>query len=259
LEEQEDVSAFEEYEKKYECVRLTRNDGILLVELHSGGKSLVWNEVSHRELGYLFADIATDPDNRVAILTGCGDDFCSDVVAEDWDLSTPKGWDTIYWEGRRLIQNYLDMPVPMIGAVNGPALVHAELAVLCDVVLASDTAEFQDAAHFSHFGAVPGDGTHLVWPLLLGMTRGRYFLITGQKITSGQALDLGIVNEVMPRDELMPRAFALAEQIASQPPLAVRYTRVAINMMLKNLLGDGLSHGLALEGLSVIENQRQSS
>ena len=253
------MSIFEEYEKKYECARLTRNDGILLVELNSDGKSLVWDEVAHRELGYLFADIATDSENLVVILTGCGDDFCTEINADDWDLSSPRGWDVIYWEGRRLIQNYLDMPVPMIGVVNGPARVHAELAVLCDVVLASDTAEFQDAAHFSPFGAVPGDGTHLVWPLLLGRTRGRYFLITGQKISAGQALDLGIVNEVLPRDELLARAFTLAEQIASQPPLAVRYTRVALSMLLKHMLGDGLSHGLALEGLSVIENQRGSS
>ena len=249
------MTEFQEYEKKYQCARLTRNDGILLVELHSDGDSLVWDEVAHRELGYLFADLATDSENRVVILTGCGDDFCTEVKADDWDLSSPKGWDVIYWEGRRLIQNYLDMPVPMIGVVNGPALVHAELAALCDVVLASETAEFQDAAHFSHFGAVPGDGTHLVWPLLLGMTRGRYFLITGQKISSEEALQLGIVNEVLPRDELLSRAFFLAEQIASQPPLAVRYTRVALNMMLKSLLGDGLSHGTPLMARFFIQNR----
>jgi enoyl-CoA hydratase/carnithine racemase len=91
------------------------------------------------------------------------------------------------------------------------------------------------------------------------MTRGRYFLLTGQKISAEQALEMGIVNELLPREQLMSRAFALAGELASQPPLAVRYTRVALNMMLKNMLGDSLSHGLALEGLGIIENQRPRS
>ena len=65
----------------------------------------------------------------------------------------------------------------MIAAVNGPATVHAEVAVLCDIALAAETAEFQDRAHFSGFHVVPGDGSHLVWPLLLGLNRGKYFLL----------------------------------------------------------------------------------
>jgi len=250
------MTRFEDYANKYDCAVLERNDGILLIRLHTNGESLVWDETPHRELGYLFADVGADPDNRVAILTGTGDVFCQDIAASDWDLSTPLGWDQIYWEGRRLIQNYLDMPVPMIAAINGPALVHAELGVLCDVVLACETAEFQDSAHFKHHGAVPGDGSHVVWPLLLGIVRGRYFLLTGQKLSAEQALEFGIVNEVLAADELMSRAFTLAAEIASQPILAVRYTRVAMGMLIKNLLADSLSHGLALEGLSVIENQR---
>ena len=78
----------------------------------------------------------------------------------------------------------------MIAAVNGPALIHAELAVLCDIVIASENAEFQDAPHFPN-GVVPGDGVHVVWPLVLGANRGRYFLLTGQKLRAKQALDSG--------------------------------------------------------------------
>jgi len=254
--EEDAMTRFENYASKYECAELERDDGILTIRLHTKGGPLVWDEVPHRELGFLFADVGADAENRVAILTGTGDVFCRDIAAGDWDLSSPQGWDPIYWEGRRLIQNHIDMPVPMIAAVNGPAVIHAELALLCDVVLAADTTEFQDAAHFKHHGAVPGDGCHLIWPLLLGLTRGRYFLLTGQKIDAEKALEIGIVNEVLPMGELMDRARALAREIASQPPLTVRYTRVAMGMMLRTMLADSLSHGLALEGLSVVENQR---
>ena len=101
-------------------------------------------------------------------------------------------WDRIIWEGNRLVDQMLDIEVPMIAAVNGPVSVHSELAVLCDVVLAADHAYFQDAPHFPG-GLVPGDTMQIVWPLLLGPNRGRYFLLTGQKIHAEEARQLGIV------------------------------------------------------------------
>lgn len=138
----------------------------------------------------------------------------------------------------------------VIGAVNGPAHIHAELAVLSNVVVASETASFQDAPHFAN-GVVPGDGVHIVWPMLLGPTRGSYFLLTNEIIDARKALELGIVNEVVPFDQVNARAWALAEQIAAKPIMARHFARTLLTHDMKRQMHEQLSHGFALEGLAM--------
>ena len=245
------MSNLDDYANKYETIKFERHNGILQVTFHSRGGSLKWGGPAHQEFGNAFTDIGSDPANRVVILTGTGDDFCAQYEGTRPPM-TPKYLDTIYWEGKRLLMNLLDIEVPIIGAVNGPALIHAEIPVLSDIVLASETATFQDATHFPS-GLVPGDGVHVVWPLLLGQNRGRYFLLTGQTLSAQEAYGLGVVAEVLPREDLLPRAWQLAEQLAQQTDLTLRYSRVALTLQLKRQMQDMLGYGLAIEGMAALD------
>ena len=252
------MAHFEEYADKYKTIRMERSEGILQITFHTDGGSLVWggDPSPHMEFGYAFADIASDPENRVIIMTGAGDDYCAQMALRGGRRS-PQTWDKTYWEGKRLLMNLLEIEVPIIAAVNGPALVHTEIPLLSDIVLAAESAEFQDAPHFPR-GTVPGDGVHVVWPLLLGPNRGRYFLLTGQKLSAQEALALGVVSEVLPKDRLMERAWELAEQLSQQSTLTLRYSRVVLTLHLKRLLQDMLGYGLAVEGLAMLGRQEES-
>jgi len=150
-----------------------------------------------------------------------------------------------------LLENLLAIPVPIIAAVNGPALIHAELAVLSDIVLAAEHAEFADLAH-GPTGVVPGDGVHIVWPMLLGPNRGRYFLLTGQRLSAEQALQLGVVSEVLPAERLMPRARELARKLAVHPARMLRHTRTLLVRDLRRRLRDEIDLGLAVEALATL-------
>lgn len=243
------MASFEQYSDKYQTVRMERRNGILQITFHTNGGTLQWGSVPHGEFPQAFGDIASDPENKVVIMTGAGDAFSGPrATPEARPRRTAREWDKTYWEGKHLLMNLLDIEVPMISAINGPALRHSELPLLCDIVLAAEEATFQDSAHFVN-GLVPGDGMHIVYPLLLGLNRGRYFLLTGQTLTARQAQEMGLVNEVLSRQELLPRAWALAEQLAQQSSLVLRYSRVLLTQHLKHLTHDILGYGLALEGL----------
>ncbi|MET0547630.1 MAG: enoyl-CoA hydratase/isomerase family protein [Caulobacterales bacterium] len=243
---------FEQYKNRYENIQLTRDDGVLVVRFHTGGKSLVWSALAHEELGYCFTDIGADRENKVVILTGAGDDYCADINAGSFKLSSAGEWDLTFYDGRRLLMNLLDIEVPVISAINGPARIHPEIPVMSDIVLASSTTVFQDAPHFMS-GIVPGDGAHVVWPHILGPNRGRYFLLMGQEIGAQEALSLGVVSEVLPPDQLIKRALEVGRMIASKPMLARRYTRIALTQRYKRLMQEGLALGLAVEALAAID------
>ena len=243
-----------EYQNQCKTADVARDEaGVLTVRMHSRGGPLIWGGLPHRELPELFAAIASDRANRVIVLTGTGDRFIDLPDEGATPLAqgrmSPAGWDTVIFEGNRLVMQMLDIEVPVIAAVNGPVVAHSELAVLCDIVLAADHTFFQDAPHFAG-GLVPGDSMQVVWPMLLGPNRGRYFLLTGQKIDADEALRLGVVGEVLPADALMARAYELAAGLARQNPVLLRNTRHVLTRPLKRAMADDLHTGLALEAIA---------
>jgi enoyl-CoA hydratase/carnithine racemase len=241
-----------DYQDRYQNIKLEREDGVLEMTFTTDGGSLVWSSLAHEELGYCFTDVGADVENKVVILTGAGENYCAEINVASFDLGTSRAWDTVFHEGRRLLLNLLDIPVPVISAVNGPALFHPEIPVLSDVVIASETASFQDGPHYMS-GIVPGDGAHIVWPHVLGSNRGRYFLLTGQLLDARTALEYGCVNEVVAPAQLMDRAREVARDLAAKPYLTRRYAREVLTQRLKRVMQEGLGFGLALEALAATD------
>lgn len=247
------MSTLSEYEHKYSQVNFERSDGVLIVRLHTDGGPIVWNGRAHEELGRMFADVGNDYRNHVVILTGTGNTFIAEVEMGEQSVLSGGVYARLFREGRHLTQNLLDIDVPVIAAVNGPATVHAELAVLSDIVLAAESAVFADSPHFQ-MGIVPGDGVHVVWPMLLGPNRGRYFLLTGQELSAREALELGVVNEVLPAELLMPRALELAGVLLRQPARIRSYARQLMVHEIKRKMAESLAVGIAMEGLGAMEH-----
>jgi enoyl-CoA hydratase/carnithine racemase len=249
------VSQLQDYQSRYANIALKRHDGILEVTLHrDGGSALlsVGEGGLHAQLGDAFRQIAEDDDNRVVVLTGAGEVFLTEMDhSEARQKPTAQTWRRMEREGRAILENLLAIEVPIIGVLNGPAFIHAELVALSDIVLASPRASIADKAHMPA-GIVPGDGVHVIWPMLLGPNRGRHFLLTGREISAQEALALGVVAEVVHDERLMSRAREIAADLASKPDLALRYARLALTRDLKQRLFAELGYGLALEGLGIL-------
>src|SRR6202048_4188368 len=250
------MSRFDAYRPSFPNARLTRSKtGVLEAALHTDGGTLVFNGHTHEQFVDLFHAIGSDHDNRAVILTGSGGAFMETINPEGFDFFTPQGYDKIYREGRKVLMNILDIEVPLIAAVNGPARLHSEYILLADIVLATPSTVFQDKPHFE-FGIVPGDGVNLLWPEVIGSVRGRYFILTRQELDAETAKEWGAVNEIVPADRLLDRAREIAEGLAKLPPLTTRYTRIAITQKLRRLIDEGIGYGLALEGISAADVAR---
>lgn len=250
------MSRFATYHDQFPNARLTRSaTGVLEVALHTDGGKLIFNGHTHEQFVELFHAVGADPDTRAVILTGSGDAFMDEISPEGFDFFTPRGYDKIYREGKKVLMNLLDIEVPVIAALNGPVRLHSEYVLLSDIVLAAPHTVFQDKPHFD-FGIVPGDGVNLLWPEVIGSVRARYFLLTRQELDAETAHAWGAVNEIVPADRLLARAREIAESLAALPPLTGRYTRIALTQKLRRIVDEGAGYGLALEGISAAEVAR---
>jgi enoyl-CoA hydratase/carnithine racemase len=247
---------FDEYSKKYPCIKMERRDGILLMTTHSKGDTINWSYSDpeaypgiYYHLGEAWHDIGSDVENKVVIWTGAGDAFAGPAGSgKKAPPRTPRGWERSNWKGRHMQMSLLDIDIPVICAVNGPALKHGDLIFLCDIILAAEHTTFQDSHLYCD--TVPGDGAHVIYPMVMGINRARYFLLTSEVINARQALDMGMINEILPKDKMMARAWELAEMLAKKPPLATRFARYLLVHEMRKKMLEMQGYGLALEGLA---------
>ena len=239
-----EMTTLSDYVNKYPEFAIERKDGVLHLRFHTDGKEWVWSSAGHRLVGDVLQNIDADRENRVLLLSGTGDNFLGSISLPSFKGIT---WDQMTWEAKRYINALLDLEIPVVAAVNGNCTIHAEIALLSDIVLASSTAVFGDAAHFPR-NVVPGDGTQIVWSTLLGPNRSRYILFAEKLLDAEEALAAGIVGEVLDPAKLMDRAWEHAKRLAEKPAVVARNTRTALLRPIKKAFEDSLALGLALQG-----------
>jgi len=256
------MALFSDYADKFSQLKLERRNGILQMTLHTDGSPLRWGPIIQAELVEAFTQIGADRENRIIIMTGTGTEFSGpraepghSFYREVSTNITADLLDRIHWNAHRLMTRMLDIEVPMIAVVNGPAMRHSELPLMCDIVIAADDASFEDTAHFKLASQTPGDGIGIVYTMLLGLNRARYFMLTGQVIGAKEAKELGLVSEVMPRESLLARAWELAEQLSKKNDLLLRYTRVTLIQPLKKWMEQEVMYHLALESLAKLDKE----
>ncbi len=242
---------FDEYSERFKehYTMSRRGDGVILIKAHTRGGPIQLSVENHRSIGQMFRTVGADTKNEVMIFGGSGEEFMMDSDPEGFSLEEE---DMAYWsyeyawkDGR--INSYaliFDLEIPTIGILNGPGF-HTELCLFCDITLAAEGATIFDL-HYD-IGSVPGDGIHSCFQELLGVKRAAYALYTGEAITAEKALEYGMVNEVVPRDELENRAFAIADHIMKQHRVTRRVTSQIVRRPWKRRLVDDLDGGFGMQ------------
>ena len=236
----------------YDTLLVDKTDSILTITLNRPERLNAVDEVMHRELGEVFGEAGVDAGVSAVVLTGAGRGFCSggDIRAMDERggaialQSRPLG--AVSQDARRILHNILWLEQPLICALNGVAAgLGATLALFCDIIYASDQARIGDT--HVRAGLVAGDGGAVIWPLLVGVAKAKELLMTGDLIDAREAERIGLVNKVVPHDELMKTVMELAGRLASGPALAIRGTKHVLNKKVWNDLNQVLDMGLAIE------------
>lgn len=225
------------------------SDGLAIATINRPDRMNAVNYVLHTELVRLLTEVNVDPAVKALIITGSGRAFCAggDMVDED-DTRGPYG--STWPEARMIIDRYLECEKPIIAAVNGYAMgLGATVALLADVVFAARSAIIADTHVKMAVGA--GDGGQFIWPLLIGVNRAKYFLMTGERLTADEAMDLGLVTKVFDDDKLLDEAIDLGRRFATGPVRAISASKMAINHYLRTVSATIMPISLALENATM--------
>lgn len=242
---------FAEYKERFkEHYKLERRaDGVILVQAHTAGGPIQLSVENHRSVGQLFKTIGADPENEVMIFTGTGNEFMMDADPEGFKLEEEDleywAYEYAYKDGRINVSSLVnDLEIPTIGVLNGPGF-HTEICLMCDISICSEDAVIFDL-HYG-IGSVPGDGIHCCFQELLGVKRAAYALLTGQAIDAKTALEYGMVNEVVPRERLLERAYRIADHIMTQPRITRRLATQVIRRPWRQRIINDLDGGFGIQ------------
>src|SRR6266487_5850327 len=211
-----------------------RPDGVLLITLNRPDVYNAAHEAMHAELARVWTDVARDDETRVAVVTGAGRAFSAggdlamvERMAGDYDRVA-----AMLAEMSDLVYNMINCAKPIVSAINGVAVgAGLVVALLADISICADDARLGDG-HVK-LGAAAGDHAAIIWPLLCGMARARYHLLTGEMVTGEQAERIGLVSKAVPREEVLPEARRVAAELAAGSQLAIRLTKRALNSWLR--------------------------
>jgi enoyl-CoA hydratase/carnithine racemase len=233
--------------------QLDRHDGILTIRMHRQGRAALWSRGLLNAWSLLLREVGADRDNEIVIITGTGESWLAGVEANSFTQPLSQ-WDSDlvdeqYNDGVKILERLIfDIDVPTIAAINGPGP-RLELPLLCDLTLCTPDVVFGDGNFRA--GTAPGDGMHLALRELAGPKRASHVVYTGQGIPAEEAQRLGVVNEVLPRADLMPRAVDLAAQIMARPRTARRMTHGIISRAWQHRLVTELRDSYARQLLSM--------
>jgi enoyl-CoA hydratase len=232
----------------YTTLETAREGDVLRVTIaHPTSALNAVDDALHHDLTQLFADLRREQDARAVLLTGRGRAFSAGGdFAWFPQLQDPARMEALRRDAKQLIWDLLDVEIPIVVALNGPAMgLGASIALLCDVIFMADTATIGDP-HVK-VGIVAGDGGAVIWPLAVGPARAKQYLLTGDPVTAAEAERIGLVNKVVPAADLDREALAFAARLAAGAPLAVRYTKLAVNKLVKDALNIAFDASTALE------------
>lgn len=219
----------------YAQLRFDRHDdGVLLITLDRPEKYNAADEQMHAELARVWTDVSRDPETRVVVVTGAGKAFSAggDLAMVERMTGQHDRVAHMLSEMSDLVYNMLNCEKPIVSAINGVAVgAGLVVALLADVAICAEDARLGDG-HVK-LGVAAGDHAAIIWPLLAGMAKARYYLLTGEMITGAEAERIGMVAKALPREKVLPEAMDVASTLATNSQLAVRWTKRALNSWLK--------------------------
>lgn len=243
----------------YQALKVDMDDGILTVSLNRPDVRNAINQEMRSEMGRIWGDIASDKAVDVVILTGEGENFSVGGDANDMaDGNIHPLNNNVFGRARHKISAMLEVEAPIIAALRGYTVgLGANLALLCDIVIAEESVKFGDP-HVK-MGVVAGDSACVIWPLLCGVHRAKQYLMTGDLMTATEAERIGLFNQVVPDGMAYDEALKFARKLQAGPKLAVRWTKHVLNKQVQEQYNLVMDTSLALEMVSILSEDHKEA